>query len=262
MLSRAELPRSYRLLHRAEVGSTNADALTLARGGDPGRLWIVADRQTAGRGRVGKAWDSPVGNLHASLLLIEPCSPRRAPELGFVAGVALVAAIADVVGPGVDIALKWPNDVLHRGAKFAGILVEGTQAPGGFAAVLGFGVNCDSHPADLPYRATDMSALMRRDPPRDGGTRDALFAALSMRLAEALALWAGGDGFDAIRRAWLLRALPQGSALAVARPDGRLAGRFSSIDHDGRLILETDRGLVTVEAGDVFLANGEMTAAS
>ena len=153
--------------------------------------------------------------------------------------------------------LKWPNDVLHGGAKLAGILVEGTQAPGGFAAVLGFGVNCVSHPADLPYRATDLATLSPR-----AARRDAVFAAVSTRFTEALALWAGGSGFAEIRRAWLERALPKGSALAVARPQGRLTGRFSSIDTDGRLILETDRGLVTVEAGDVFLANGEMTAAS
>ena len=174
-----------------------------------------------------------------------------------MAGVALVDAIAGLIGPEIDVALKWPNDVLHRGAKLAGILVEGTQAPNGFAAVLGFGVNCASHPTELPYRATDLAALVGQH-----GTRDALFTLLSMRIAEALSLWGGGGGFAEIRRAWLERALPSGSALAVARPDGRLMGRFSSIDNDGRLILETDRGLVTVEAGDVFLANGEMTAAS
>ena len=257
MLSATALDRGYRLLHQTEVGSTNADGLALARVGDPGRLWLVADRQTAGRGRVGRNWASPAGNLHASLVLVDPCPPRRAPELGFVAGVALASAIADVVGPGVEVALKWPNDVLHGGAKLAGILVEGTQAPNGFAAVLGFGVNCASHPAELPYRATSLMALACEE-----GTRDALFAALSTRAAEALALWAGGAGFATIRRIWLERALPQGSVLSVVRPGGQLAGRFSSIDADGRLILDTDRGLVTVEAGDVFLANGEMTAAS
>ena len=257
MLSASALNRGYRLHHCPEVGSTNADALALARSGDPGRVWIVADRQTSGRGRAGRHWDSPTGNLHASLLLVDPCPPRRAAELGFVAGVALAAAIADVVGPRLDISLKWPNDVLHRGAKLAGILVEGTQTQVAFAAVLGFGVNCASHPADLPYRATDLATLLG-----GGGTRDLLFGALSTRVVETLERWKGPGGFADIRRDWLEHALPQGSTLAVARPQGRLTGRFSSIDTDGRLILETDRGLVTVEAGDVFLANGEMTAAS
>ena len=257
MLSAAARDRGFRLLHRRETGSTNADALARAREGEHRRVWIVADRPTAGRGRAGRSWDSPVGNLHASLLLVDPCEPRRAPELGFMAGVALASAVSDVAGQGIELALKWPNDVLHRGAKLAGILVEGTQTRTGFAAVLGFGVNCASHPADLPYRATDLATLAP-----DGATRDALFGALSRRVAEGLALWAEGAGFAAVRQAWLARAVPRGTALAVARPEGRLAGRFSSIDADGRLILDTDRGLVTVEAGDVFLANGEMTAAS
>lgn len=257
MLSATARESGFRLLHYPDVGSTNADALALARDGDPGRLWIVADRQMAGRGRSGRTWQSPVGNLHASLLLVDPCEPRRAPELGFVAGVALASAITDVVGDAAEVVLKWPNDILHRGAKLAGILVEGTPMPSGFAAVLGFGVNCASHPADLPYRATDLATLAP-----GLGTRDALFDALSRRVAETFALWAGGAGFAAVRRAWLQRAVSSGTELQVARPQGRLAGRFSSIDADGRLILDTDRGVVTVEAGDVFLANGEMTAAS
>ena len=256
-LSVCATERGYRLLHRGSVGSTNEDLLARARAGERGSVWLVADRQTAGRGRAGRVWDSPLGNLHASLLLVDPCEPRRAAELGFVAGVALARALEQVAGSGAGIALKWPNDVLHRGSKLAGILVESTRAPGGFAAVLGFGVNCASHPTGLPYPATHLAALAG-----ERGKRDALFVALTTSVADALALWARGARFADIRRAWLERALPQGSPLVVARPDGRLVGRFHSIDDDGRLILDTDRGLVTAEAGDVFLADRGMTGAS
>ena len=251
----------YRLHHHASLGSTNEEALALARAGDPGRLWILADRQTAGRGRVGRSWSSPVGNHHATLLLVDPCPPQLAPQLGFVAGVALVRALTAVAGTGAAFALKWPNDVLCAGAKLAGILVEGSAAAGtrasGFSAALGFGVNCASHPADLPYPATHLALVAG-----EGGTREALFASLSSAVADTLALWDRGRNFAGIRRAWLDHALPPGAPLAVVRPDATHRGRFKTVDADGRLILETDSGCVTVEAGDVVLADREVTAAS
>jgi len=251
----------YRLHHHASLGSTNAEALSLGRAGDPGRLWIVADSQTAGRGRVGRSWSSPVGNHYATLLLVDPCEHRLAPQLGFVAGVALAAALEAVAGPGRGIAIKWPNDILCDGAKLAGILVEGGTRPGspqapGFSAALGFGVNCASHPTDLSYPATHLGLVAGK-----AATRDALFTALSRAVVGALALWDRGRNFAGIRRAWLDHALPPGVSLAVVRQGARHVGTFQSVDVDGRLILETGSGCVTVEAGDVFLAD-RMAAAS
>ena len=251
----------YRLHHHASLGSTNEEALALGRAGDPGRLWVVADRQTAGRGRVGRAWASPPGNHYATLLLVEPCQPRLAPQLGFVAGVALATALERLAGAGHGIAIKWPNDILCDGAKLAGILVEGGSVPQGggaaaFSAVLGFGVNCASHPTDLSYPATHLGLVAGK-----AATRDALFTALSRAVVGALALWDRGRNFAGIRRAWLDHALPPGVSLAVVRQGARHVGTFQSVDVDGRLILETGSGCVTVEAGDVFLAD-QMAAAS
>ncbi len=258
MLHPTALDRDYRLLHVPSTGSTNQDALERARAGDPGRLWIVADHQSRGRGRVGRNWSSPVGNLHATLLLRDPCEIRLAPQLGFVAGVALARAITALVGPGRGIAIKWPNDILCNGAKLAGILVEGTSTPdGGFSTALGFGVNCTSHPTALTYPATHLGAMVG-----EAGSRDALLAVLSESVVDALALWSRGTNFAAIRRVWLDNALPRGSWLAVALPAGRQLGKFKAVDDDGRLILETDSGCMTVQAGDVFLADHGVTAAS
>ncbi len=123
--------------------------------------------------------------------------------------------------------------------------------------MLGFGVNCQSHPSDLAYPATHLTAVVGA-----GGTRDLLFMTLSASVPEVLDLWDRGAGFAAIRAEWLRHALPVGSALAVTRPDGRYRGKFKTVDSDGRLILDTDCGVLTVEAGDVFLADHDMTAAS
>ena len=262
MLSQVARVRGYRLHHHASVGSTNEEALALGRSGDPGRLWVLADRQTAGRGRAGRTWDSPAGNHYASLLLVDPCPSRVASQLAFVAGVAMVRALVAIAGEDRGIALKWPNDVLCGGAKLAGLLVEGvSSAQGarspGFSAVLGFGVNCASHPTHLDYAATHLGLLAG-----PAGTRDALFAALSASIVDALDLWDRGRNFAGIRRAWLDHALPPGTPLAVARPGATNVGTFKTVDDDGRLILETGSGCVTVEAGDVFLADRDMTAAS
>ena len=132
--------------------STNEEARRRALAGDPGRMWIVADEQTAGRGRRGRAWISPRGNLHASALLIDPCPAPIAPQLGFVAGVALARAARDIGA--AEVGLKWPNDLLSNGAKCAGILVESAAlASRGAAYVVGVGVNCAQAPEGLDYAA-------------------------------------------------------------------------------------------------------------
>ena len=258
MIAAAALERGYRLSHLTSIGSTNQEALELARSGEAGPIWVVADVQTRGRGRTGRDWSSPSGNLHATLLLTDPCEARVMPQLGFVAGVALARALQVMAGPDRGLVLKWPNDVLCDGAKLAGILVEATSAPAGvLSAVLGFGVNCASHPADLAYPATHLTSVMGA-----GGTRDLLFSTLSASVPDVLDLWDRGAGFAAIRAEWLRHALPVGSVLAVNLPDGRYKGKFKTVDPDGRLLLETNSGVLTVEAGDVFLADHDMTAAS
>jgi BirA family biotin operon repressor/biotin-[acetyl-CoA-carboxylase] ligase len=251
----------YRLAAFDEIGSTNAEALARARAGDPGRLWVVSDRQTAGRGRRGNAWSTERGNLAASLLTITDADAPAVATLGFVAGVALDAALRraapEVVtaialdgaaGVGGDrIALKWPNDVLLDGAKLAGILLEAERAPDGrMAVVVGIGVNVRHAPTDLPYPAASLAGLGA------AAGAEAVFAALSESWCEAAAAWDDGRGFPAVRARWLARASGLGGAVAV-RIDGAVTrGVFETIDDTGRLVVRTENGARrTITAGEV-----------
>ncbi|WP_406858068.1 biotin--[acetyl-CoA-carboxylase] ligase [Alsobacter sp. KACC 23698] len=250
-LGDAARSREFRLEVFDSLGSTNDEAMARGRAGDPGGLWIVARQQGRGRGRSGRAWSSPPGNLYASLLLAAPCRPAVAPQLGFVAGVALHAAVEQATGltPG-RAALKWPNDLLLDRAKLAGILVEGaTLAGGDLLVVIGIGVNAAHHPADTPYPATDLGAKglpVGVDP---------LFSALSDAMAAALRRWDAGAGFADIRRDWLKRAGGLGEPILVRRPEGERRGVFVDLDGEGRLLLDEGGRRVAFEAGDVFLTN-------
>ena len=228
------------------LGSTNAEALTLARAGERGPLWITASSQSAGRGRRGSAWASPPGNLYASLLLSEPSTKPLAPQLSFVAALALHDALCDCA-PRLRplFKVKWPNDLLLGPDKLAGILIEGESGPV-FAVVIGFGVNCTNHPLDTVFPANNLSlagALV---------TPEALFAALSAAMLRRLAQWQSGAGFATIRADWLARAAGLGEDIRVRLPERELRGRFLGLDEGGRLQVEQPSGLSTVTAGEVF----------
>ena len=150
----------WRVARFARVGSTNDEARRSALAGDAGRLWVVAEEQTHGRGRKGRFWSSPPGNLYASALVVDPCPPALAPQIGFVAGVALAQAVEDLGG--VGFGLKWPNDLMWRGAKIAGLLAEGVTTPDRrLACIVGIGVNCVSAPDGLDYPAASLSDALR-----------------------------------------------------------------------------------------------------
>lgn len=242
--------RGYRLDYLDTVGSTNAVALMRAREqGERGPLWIVGGEQTAGRGRMGRQWSSPSGNLYASLLLTDPCPTEQAPELGFVAGVALAEAARAIVGAREKLGLKWPNDLLWDSAKLSGMLLEATRLPSGvLAAVIGIGVNCRSHP-DLPnYATTDIETISP-----GAGDPAALFAALSDAMARALDVWARGTHFAAIREKWLAACLGRGGPVKVALGERMIQGVFDTIDPHGRLVVLTPDGPTAIDAGDVLL---------
>jgi BirA family transcriptional regulator, biotin operon repressor / biotin---[acetyl-CoA-carboxylase] ligase len=228
------------------LGSTNAEALARARAGEPGPLWITAGAQTAGRGRRGSAWTSPPGNLYASLLVSEPSPKPLAPQLSFVAALALHDALCDCAPQlGPRFKLKWPNDLLFGPDKLAGILIEGESEPV-FAVVVGFGVNCASHPLNTIFPATDLLRAGAVVSP------EALFAALAAAMQRRLAQWQCGAGFAATRTDWLARAAGLGEAIRVRLPERELAGRFRGLDEAGRLQLELPNGLVSVTSGEVF----------
>jgi len=245
----AAVSAGLRLESFETLGSTNEEALARARAGMVGPLWIVAAQQTAGRGRRGRSWTSPRGNLHATLLLTDPCPVRHAAELSLVAALALHDALSRLAaGVSSRLALKWPNDMLLDDAKVAGILVEGETGPP-LAAVVGIGVNCAHHPADTTYPATSLAAAGLRVTP------NALLAVLSRTILERQAQWARGDGFPAIRADWLARAAGFGRPIRVAAGEQELHGRFDGIDDVGHLVLRLDDGAVrSVAAGDVFPA--------
>lgn len=239
----------YRLAVFDTLGSTNDAAFDLAvRGAN--RTWVVAREQTAGRGRHGRLWQSPPGNLYASLLLVDFVPPSRTPQIGLVAGVALAEAVQHLVADPARVRLKWPNDVLFDGGKLAGILIEARSLIGGaYAVVVGFGVNCRSRPDGLPYRTAALAeAGARRAGP------ETVLAALSERMAFWLATFA--QDFDAVRRAWLSLAAGLGLPLTVKTAARTFEGVFQTIDATGRLILSGQAGTHVIEAGDVFLGPG------
>ena len=228
------------------LGSTNAEALARARAGERGPLWITAKTQNAGRGRRGNVWASPPGNLYATLLLTEPAPPPMAPQLSFVAALALHDALCErAPSLGLALTLKWPNDVLLGGAKLAGILIEG-ESELAFAVAIGIGVNCVSHPADVPFPATDLAAAGALVTP------EALLDALAASMRRRVAQWQRGEAFSSIRADWLKRAAGLGQPIKVRLPESELAGVFRGLDEAGRLQLEQPGGTIAVTAGEVF----------
>jgi len=259
----------FRLEAHEIVGSTNAIALERAREGDPGRLWVVSKKQESGRGRRGRAWATPEGNLAATLLLIVDGDLKTAATLGFVAGLALSDALDAVVpgriaiaadgasdGQGNRFELKWPNDVLAKGAKMAGILLESSMLDADrFALAIGIGVNVVAHPEDIPYPATSLKAL--------GSDCDAetLFLALSDAWSENMRLWNEGRGLELIRRRWLAHAAGLGGQVAVRVEGSIVRGVFETIDEDCRFVIRDESGaLLKIAAGDVHF--GAVASAS
>jgi len=233
---------SGRIRTIAETGSTNADMIALAASGLEEGVWLRAERQTGGRGRLGRSWDSPPGNLYASTLVrIRPNDPSAA-TLALVAAVALEEAVSAYV-PG-KAALKWPNDVLIDGAKVSGVLLERA----GDAVVIGIGVNLAHHPTDIERRATSLAAHNAAVAPED------FIETLAEAFARRVESWRG-QGMDAIRRRWVAHAHPIGTPLNVRLPDGEaIDGLFDGLDADGALILRLADGTRRViHAADVFL---------
>ena len=250
----------YRLVEYETVGSTNTEALAWATLGDPGMLWVVAEEQSAGHGRRGSKWETPRGNLAASLLILRGKASTPPAPMGFVAGLALeqairtaapdlaVKTVLDGVAEGSDrVTLKWPNDVLFDGAKVAGILLEAvTLADGRQSVVVGIGVNVRQAPSGISYPVTSLSACGADVSPHT------LFTALSEAWLEQFGLWNEGDGFAAIRNRWLERAAGLGRPIAVKVGAEVYRGTFETIDREGRMIVRAGDGSShAITAGEV-----------
>ncbi|WBB64999.1 biotin--[acetyl-CoA-carboxylase] ligase [Micromonospora sp. WMMD812] len=257
-----------RLELRAETGSTNADAAEAALTGEPEGLVVVAERQTAGRGRRGRVWQSPPRAGIATSVLLRPgeAAPERgwpaAPPTGYgwlplLAGVALVEAVARLAE--LDAALKWPNDLLIGDAKCAGVLAE--AVPGGSAAqpsavVLGIGLNVTLRADELPENPTGLPATSLQLAGAAATDRDPLLRALLRGLADWYDRWrtAGGDAVTSgLREAYLAACATVGRPVRVLLPGGdELTGTAVGVDADGQLLVDTPDGQRHLAAGDVL----------
>lgn len=239
------------LLLLDQIDSTNAEARRRAEAGEAGPLWIAARRQSEGRGRRGRAWESDAGNLFASLLMTTRKPPAEAAQVTFVAALA-VADLLDAFAPPSLVTIKWPNDVLLAGDKASGVLVEsGAHPSGGLWLAVGVGVNLVQAPGGTERPATALAHHLRGD---IGAPPSVEIAAA--RLAEAFAVWLGrweGLGFEPVLDAWRARA-PGLDGPAVARLGHEtVEGRAEGVAPDGALRLRlADGTLRLISAGDVF----------
>jgi BirA family transcriptional regulator, biotin operon repressor / biotin---[acetyl-CoA-carboxylase] ligase len=242
-----ELSPPFRLIAYETIGSTNDEVKRRAREGEDEGLVVIAGRQTAGRGRRGRAWVSPPGNLYSSTLLRPQCSAATAAQLGFVAVLGVAAAIGEVA-PAISPRCKWPNDLLASGKKVSGILLETEMVAGNRPdfVVIGVGINLVSSPRDTPYPATSLAeeGAARIAPPR-------MIAAFIRHFAGWLAVWRE-KGFGPVRDAWLSQAIGLGEPIQVRLERDTLDGRFLDLDDDGALMLGTPGGSRRIAAGEVF----------
>jgi BirA family biotin operon repressor/biotin-[acetyl-CoA-carboxylase] ligase len=234
------LPDGWTLVALDSVGSTNDEAAQLADAGSPEGTVVWSREQTGGRGRRGRVWASPVGNLYTSTILRPDCPAQRAAELGFAAALA----VADIVPAGREVRVKWPNDVLVDGGKIAGILLESAIGQTGQVqhVVAGIGVNVGFAPR-LPEMRYPGSAL--------GGSVEAALEKLTAALAARLAEWRR-EGFETVRAAWLAKAGPLGAEVDVKLGEGLVRGRFAGLDREGALLLDTATGPRKIVSGELL----------
>lgn len=246
------LPQGYRLVSFDSIGSTNDEAKRLARGGGPEGTLVWALEQTAGRGRRGRTWVSPRGNLYVSLILRPDCSASRAAQLGFVAALAVGGALGAIL-PRVELlAYKWPNDVLINDRKVAGVLLETELDAAGMPRFLvaGVGVNLACSPQDTEFPATSVV---------EEGLGTIAPEVMLEEFVQHFQSWEirwRAEGFAPVRAAWLAAAaISRGEPILVRLETATQHGRFLDLDERGVLVLDDAGERRCISAGDVFPAN-------
>jgi BirA family biotin operon repressor/biotin-[acetyl-CoA-carboxylase] ligase len=226
-----------------QTDSTNDEARR--RIGAPAPLWIAARAQTAARGRQGRTWSAPEGNLSATLLIARNETPADLARLSFHASLAVADLFAHFA-PGVEVATKWPNDALLNGRKAAGILLENFGAGAGHKAnlAIGIGVNLARHPDPAQSRWPPTSLLA------ETGAAPGIEDALTV-LAECLDHWLAVADFAVVRAAWMARASHLGERIEARLPDRILSGIFEEVDAEGALVLRTADGTLRIAAADI-----------
>ncbi|HMD64358.1 MAG TPA: biotin--[acetyl-CoA-carboxylase] ligase [Stellaceae bacterium] len=245
------LPPGYRLLCYDSIGSTNDEAKHLARDGAAEGTLVWALEQTAGRGRRGRAWVSPRGNLYLSLILRPDRPVGSAAQLGFVAALAVGGALR-ATRPRIErLAYKWPNDVLINRRKIAGILLESeTVAPEKLRfVVVGVGVNLTASPRGTEFPATSIMAE---------GLGEVMPQAMLEEFVAHFQSWNmrwQAEGFAPVRTAWLAAAaITPGEPIRVRLDALAWCGRFLDIDKEGNLLLDCTGETRRIAAGEVFPA--------
>jgi len=242
-------PAGYAVHRYASVGSTNDEAKRLADQGAADCTLVVAAEQAGGRGRYGRSWVSPRGNLYASFIYRVDVAPNDAAKIGYVAAVAVADVVGTILGGEADVLCKWPNDVLVDGQKITGILPEASINAGGRLdwIVLGIGLNVVSSPSDVSRPSTSL---------QQQGIGDTDLDAVLAALCKSLDFWRDcwlRDGFDPIREAWMGRTWPIGQPIRSELPERTLTGRYSGLDEAGALILATEDGrLEKIHYGEIF----------
>jgi len=231
------------------VDSTQNHLRSLALSGAPEGTVVVALEQTSGKGRMGRSWFSPRGGLWFSLLLRPSLQLRDLPKLTLLFGVAVAEAVEEL---GVDVCLKWPNDLLAGGKKVCGILMETSAEPDRVEYVLvGVGINVNfpttSLPEEVRSKSTTLSEALGKKIDRCG------LIARILELSEELYREAQEDGFENVLNAWRSRSCTTGRNVTVMSFGNVLKGTAVGIDEDGSLLLETESGRVRVYSGDVIL---------
>lgn len=249
------LPPDWRVMHFDSLDSTNAALKRIVEQDDVHEGLVVwAGTQTAGRGRAGRTWSSPRGNVYVSILVAAPENTAHAPELGFVAAVAVRECILELPRHNASepkVSCKWPNDVLIEGEKVCGILPElATDDAKGSWIVLGIGINLKAvqlDPAAYPPTALSVHHI------------DTTPAHALTVLTRSLHKWLGewrGKGFASIRQHWLGCGPDIGANVAVGLPEGAVSGAFMGLDEDGALLLDTRKGQRRIVVGDVLFGGG------
>ncbi len=237
-------PGGYDRLILDEIDSTNDEARRRAPAPRP--IWIAARRQSTARGRQGRKWDAPEGNLSATLLIARDDTPSELARLTFHASLA-VADLLTHFAPDAQVQTKWPNDAFLNGSKAAGILLENYGPGGGHAAnlAIGIGINLAHHPDSKTsrWRPTSLAAETGHAPDFE--------KALTV-LAQRLDHWLAVGDFAVIRAEWLSRTSHLGGKIEARLPDRTLTGIFEDVDAEGTLVLRTPGGSERIAAADIF----------
>lgn len=241
---KADLPADCHLMSFDSLGSTNEEAKRLASEGAKSGTVIWAREQKLGRGRYGRSWHSPNGNLYLSIIQRPTCIPSDATQLGFVTGVALAETLLSITN--ISITLKWPNDILANGKKASGILLESSidTNKGLEWLIIGVGLNVKIFPRDI-----DNSTSLLQE-----GAKVTVEHALITFLHyffNNVEKWSN-NGFDPIRERWLSLSLNKGAAIKVRLPGNVIFGTFMGIDSRGSLLIETNGEINKVDVGDIF----------